>query len=129
MNHSGFLPAGGLGLRLALAVAAVQRGEIPGIQTMPGRADLWAWNCFLEKNFCGMTAYDRIVKQTQAGYFCLAVTERMSGLALLPRASANGTRSAVAEAAAARPLGFVPHGNHGDNNLTDSQRDNVGARA
>lgn len=118
MTHrSSFPPAGGLSLRLALAVAAAQRGEIQAVADVDVVREVSEVSRALESCMSKMSDAQKSVFQLSLGCYCLAVATRVLPLwGAVDEPGANGARVERSEAADAARSRLHPDGNHGDNN-------------
>lgn len=118
MTHrSSFPPAGGLSLRLALAVAAARRGEIYSVGGVGVSKQLANVSRVLEFVTRSMTDDGKARFDIELGVFCLAVSTQVLPLVgAIDEPGANGARVERSEAADAARSRLHPDGNHGDNN-------------
>lgn len=122
MTHRSSFPlAGGLSLRLSLAVAAARRGEIHSVGGVDVSGIMSAMALTLRDFYQGMSAQDAADFDLDLGVFCLAVS--MLVLPLLGVVQESGASQQAGRQPGpgrAAPKSSSPHGNHGDNNVQGS---------
>lgn len=117
----GSLPSGGLSLRLAQAVAAVQGGEIHSVANINVCREVGEVRASIERCMVGMSASDRSVFQLSLGLYCLAVATRVVPLwGAVDESGAGQQAGREPGPGRAAQKSTLPHGNHGDNNCQGS---------